>query len=116
MLGNVVVWEWCRRGTCWFWWGCLLPGLVGVGNGPESEGLEEQQPPEVTRVCQQGRAERGGAGVTGGVWAGWAHTCVLNVGSVYVSTSLRCTASPTWLQRWNVTLETLLSCCPSYSL
>lgn len=34
---------------------------MGVENGPESEdrGMEEEEPPEVTRVCQQGRAERG---------------------------------------------------------
>lgn len=95
-----------------------LAGLAGVGNGPESEeqGMEEEKPPEVTCVCQQGRAERGCPGVTGGAWAGWAYICVLNLGSMHMSTSLRCMTSHTWLQRWNVTFEMLLSWCPSYSL
>lgn len=61
MVGNAVVWDLCRRGRCWLWQGRELAGLVGVGNGPENrdQGMEEEKPPEVTRVCQQGRAEGG---------------------------------------------------------
>lgn len=59
------------------------------------------------------------AWVTQGNWRaqlGWAYTCILNLGSVHVSVSLRRMMSHTWLQRWNVTLKMLLSWCPSYSL
>lgn len=69
-----------------------------------------------SRVCQQEWAERGWPRVTGGARLGWAYTCILCLGSVLVSVSLRRTTSHPWLQRCNVTLKMLLSWCPSYSL
>lgn len=112
-------WGWCGngagRGHAGFGGGVCSQDLWVLGMAQKVKGWRRNNLLR-PHVCVSGAGQSWGAGETGGAWAGWAHTCVLNIGSVYVSTSLRCTTSRTRLQRWNVTLETLLSCCPSYGL
>lgn len=80
-----------REGISQDWW------VLGMAQEADW-GTEEEKPREVTHVFQQGQAGRGWPRVTGGAWLGWAYTCVLNLGSMHVPTSLHCTTSHTWME------------------
>jgi len=93
----------CRTGGCWEW--------------PRKQRRKDRGgETSWGHMCVS--AGLGRAWVTQGNWrsvGGLGLHLRPQLGSMHVSMSLRCMTSHTWLQRWNVTLEMLLSCCPSYS-